>query len=178
MSHMAAIELHVTDIDDLETACQALGLRLDRGRSTWRWFGSWVNDYHAADAAYLAAGIDPKEYGKCADHVITIPGDNTCYEIGVVRRRDGKPGWVLLYDFWGSSGSRMAAKIQASEQIADPKTKKTQTVTDRAGLLKQAYEAAFTQRRMKAKGFDARIVKKDNRHIQCVCRRPKARRIA
>jgi hypothetical protein len=174
---MAAISLHVTDIDDLEQACKVLGLRLDRDRSTWRWFGSWVDDYHKGDAAYLSAGIKPAEYGKCADHVITIPGDDTCYEIGVVRRRDGQPGWVLIYDFWGSEGQRMADRIQATEQVTDPETKQTTTVTDRAGLLKQAYEAAFTHRRMTAKGFDARIIKKGNGHVQCVGRRRKAQRI-
>lgn len=177
MSHMAAIELHVTDIDDLEAACNVLGLQLDRGRSNWRWFGSWENDYHASDAAYLAAGINPKEYGKCADHVITIPGDKYCYEIGVVRRRDGKPGWVLVYDFWGSKGRRIAAKIQATEQVTDPKSGSTKTVTDRAGLLKQAYEAAYTQRRMKNKGFDARLIKLADGHVRCVGRRRKTQRI-
>ena len=109
MSHMEIIDLHVLDLNALATTCQKLGLVVEQDRSDWRWFGSWMNDYHAQEAAYRH-GIKPDEYGKCADHVITLPGDDQAFEIGVVRCRDGRPGWMLCYDNW-SGGRGMTAKI-------------------------------------------------------------------
>ena len=99
MSHMAILSLCVTSIQDLEAACKMCGLVLET-RTEWRWVGRWFNDYSAKDAAFHF-GIKPEEYGKCAEYVITIPGNNTCYEIGVVPRRDGKEGYLLAYDFIG-----------------------------------------------------------------------------
>jgi len=103
MSHMAIIDITIQEdqLDALELACQMRGIQLNRGQSDWRWFGSWMDDYHRQEAAYKH-GIKPEEYGKCADHVITVPGNDTVYEIGVVRRRDGQPGWMLVYDFFNN----------------------------------------------------------------------------
>jgi hypothetical protein len=57
------------------------------------------------------------------------------YEIGVVPRRDGKPGWLLLWDFFaGGFGLRGA-------------------IGDGAGKLKQAVATAASIRVMKQQGF-------------------------
>ncbi len=40
-------------------------------------------------------GIDPQEYGT-SDHAIRVAGVH--YEIGVVKRTDGK-GWSLVWEF-------------------------------------------------------------------------------
>ena len=97
MSHVACVELEVNDMEALEETCKELGWNLKRGQKTYKWFGRWVNDYSAGDAAYHH-GIDPKDYGKC-DHAISIPGIN--YEVGLVQKPTGKPGqYVVIFDFF------------------------------------------------------------------------------
>lgn len=145
MSHVAVIDLHIAEneLDMLDQACNMLGLRLDRNRKQWRWYGHWVNDYHASEAAYHH-GIKPEEYGNCAEHVITIPGNNTAYEIGVVRRRDGKPGFMLLYDFWGG-GQGMSAKVG----------------NQNCNKLKQMFTACVSANELKQKGFNVKVLKNE-----------------
>jgi len=152
MSHMAAIALHVTDLSALKEAVEALGLQIKKAQ-TWKWFGSWQNDYHATEAAFNF-GIKPNEYGKCAEYVISIPGNSHAYEVGVVRRRDGKPGWVLVYDFW-AGGQGM------SEKISGP--------TKPAGLLVQAYTIAESAKTLRAEGHKVQVKKNHKTgHMQCV----------
>lgn len=100
MSHVAQVEIEVKDLDALKTACKRLGLTFVEGQKTYAWYGRWVNDYDAENAAYRY-GIPPEDYGKC-EHAITAP--SAAYEIGVVRRRDGKPGYALIYDNWNRGG--------------------------------------------------------------------------
>jgi hypothetical protein len=160
MLHMAAIDLEITDLDALEEACKHLGLELVRGQKTWRWHGRWVNDFHVQEAAYNN-GIKPEEYGQCADHVLAIAGNKDAYEIGVVSRRDGKPGWVLVYDFLGP-GEAISKLIQGENENGQ---------VDRAGKLKQYYVVCKSTQQLKAKGFDYRIITTSNGHVQCVARR-------
>jgi len=98
MSHVASVKTVVKDLDILEKACQAIGLELVRNKHTFKWYGTWVNDYNGQNAAYRN-GIDPKEYGKC-EHAIRVKGGNKeTYEIGVVKNKD-EEGYSLVYDFW------------------------------------------------------------------------------
>lgn len=96
MSHVIAMKLEVQDLDALAAACEAVNCELVRGQETFRWFGSWVNDYHAENAAYRN-GFDPKNYGKCV-HAIRCKGMNA-YEIGVCENPNGE-GFTLVYDNW------------------------------------------------------------------------------
>lgn len=157
MSHMAIVEdCHITDIEALSAACQELGLQLNLGQKNWRWYGKWMNDYHG-DAAGYKHGVKPEEYGKCADHVITIPGNNRCYEIGVIKRRDGQPGYMLLYDFY-SGGYGM------SEKVGGPECKN----------LQKMYKLQAALRPLKSKGFtNYKITQKANGDYQCVTVRKK-----
>ena len=108
MSHVATLDIRFKEceLDCLERAVESLGLKLIRNQTSYRWYGRWVKDYHGTNAAYKN-GIDPKDYGKC-DHVITIQGDNTSYEIGLVRMPDGS--YTLIWDFWGS-GEKITSMI-------------------------------------------------------------------
>lgn len=106
MSHVATVNLEVKDLDALEAACKRLGLELRRGQQTYKWFGAHVGDYP------LPEGFQEEDLGKC-DHAIAIaagPKSEIAYEIGVVRRRDGKPGYTLLWDFW-QGGNGLQAKV-------------------------------------------------------------------
>lgn len=97
MSHVASVSLVIKDLKALEAACKRLGLTFVRDQKTHAWYGEWVNDYEAADAAYIQSGIKPEEYGHCL-HAIKVPGST--YEIGVYKNPKGT-GFVLAYDFYG-----------------------------------------------------------------------------
>lgn len=98
MSHVIGINLVIKDLSALEQACKELGLEFVRNQKHHAWYGKWVNDYNAKDAAYINAGIKPENYGKC-EHAIKVPGSG--YEIGVYNNPKG-PGFILAYDNYGT----------------------------------------------------------------------------
>jgi|GEM_PF-212598 len=103
MSHVATVNVQMTSIDALVKACKQLGLEFVLNQTTYKWFGQWVNDYSAEDAAYLN-GIKPEDYGKCL-HAIRNPGDPDGYEIGLLAHPSGK-GFLPVVDFWGMSTNK------------------------------------------------------------------------
>lgn len=106
MSHVVSFAIEITDIDAAKKACAELGLVFKEGQKSYKWYGRWVNDYDAADAAYKF-GIDPKDYGKC-DHAIQVPGSN--YEIGLIRN-PATGGYKVIFDFYGQNGKIIQAAI-------------------------------------------------------------------
>jgi hypothetical protein len=107
VSHVVAHpDVCFTDFDALRSACEESGLEFREGQKTWKYWGSWANDYHAKDAAYKH-GIDPKDYGKGV-HAIAVKGDKDAYEIGLVKSPLGT-GWMPVYDFFGSHGKKIQA---------------------------------------------------------------------
>ena len=64
MSHLAKIELEVTDLESLSIACRQIGLNLVRGKTSFKWFNG---------------------DGECS-HAIVVPGAR--YEIGLVLNED------------------------------------------------------------------------------------------
>jgi len=117
MSHVATIDLDVKDLDALAEACRNLGLELVRGQTSYKWWGQSVGDYP------IPAGFTADDLGKC-EHAIRSPTDGSMYEVGVVRRRDGRPGYTLLWDFIdsrlvnaiGQRGARL--KVQYARAVA------------------------------------------------------------
>lgn len=95
MSHVASIAVEVKDLNALKAVCQRLGLEWREGQTTYAWYGQSVGDYPTP------AGFTVTDLGHC-EHAIHVPGAS--YEVGVCRRRDGKPGYVLLWDFYASGG--------------------------------------------------------------------------
>lgn len=94
MSHVVCSNIIITDLDLLRKALLAFPeLKWNENRKTFNWYGSWMDDYKANDAAYRN-GIDVDQYGTC-DVCIQMEGVN--YEMGVVRRKDGQ-GWSLVWD--------------------------------------------------------------------------------
>lgn len=109
MSHLSTISnVSILDLDALAAACKRLGLELVRGQQTHRWFGRFVGD------SPMPEGFTVEDLGHC-DHAIRLADRKArdvggAYEIGLVRRRDGRPGWQLIYDNWqGGYGLEKAA---------------------------------------------------------------------
>jgi hypothetical protein len=134
MSHVAAVQLEIKDLNCLALACAKLGLFF-REQKTYKWFGQWMQDYSEASAAYRQ-GIKPEDYGKC-DYAIGIPGDSNAYEVGVVKNPNGE-GYVLVYDFW-EGGFGLEEKIGKESQ-----------------LLKQRYSAEVARKHAIRKGYKVR----------------------
>lgn len=110
MSHVADIGLLVKDLKSLEKACKTLGLELVRGQQTYKWYGRSVGD------TPLPAGFKESDLGKC-EHAIRIPGNSQAYEIGVVKRRDGKAGYQLLWDSWNNGYGIVPIVGKAAEKL-------------------------------------------------------------
>ena len=128
MSHVATVDLEVKDMECLAKAAARCGLVMKVNQPTYRWYGRSVGDYP------LPAGFAAEDLGRC-EHALSIPGDGDAYEIGVVRRRDGKPGYCLLWDFF-AGGYGLQAKVG-----------------ENCAKLKQAYAAEVAIRQARMQGY-------------------------
>ena len=125
MSHVAQIDLVVKNLNILESAVKRLGGELIRELTNYRWFGRHVGDYP------IPEGYTIEDMGKC-DHVIRFP--NASYDIGVSKKRDGKEGYDLLWDFFYSGGLQ-------------------KVVGEKGEKLKVSYGIEATKYGIKAKGY-------------------------
>ena len=114
MSHVSIasgerIQQNELDLEATRLACDELGLVFCRDTTTYQWFGKWVGDYHASDAAYKQ--VDPKTFGLCKhmirrkwtqDEEIRYKKQPEArpYEIGLVEMPDG--GLTAMFDHYGS----------------------------------------------------------------------------
>jgi hypothetical protein len=118
MSHVAVVKMNrIRSLDSLKAACARIGLVFQEGQQTYKWFGKWMNDYDGENAAYRAAKMDPKLYGKC-DHAISVKGKKDAYEIGVVKAKDGD-GYELVWDDWNGGYGLIAAAGTNCAKLAD-----------------------------------------------------------
>lgn len=85
MSHMICVKSKFKDLEALEKACKNLGWTFHKNQKTFKWYGTWVNDYSEEDAAYLN-GVKVEDFGKCS-HAISIPGCK--YQAGLVEGEQG-----------------------------------------------------------------------------------------
>lgn len=128
MSHVVQISLEITDLDSLQAAAQQLGMEMVK-QSTYRWYGRHMSDYP------LPEGFKPSDLGKCEYALKVIGAGPETYEVGVVKRRDGKPGFSLLFDFWNSGYGLVAA------------------IGENAVNLKREYALAVAAKEMRRQGF-------------------------
>ncbi len=92
MSHISKIELEITDLDALKTACRSMGFEFMENQTTYRWFGRWVGD------TPLPEELQIEDLGKCT-HAIRVP--NAAYEVGVIQNGSR---YHLLWDYWDGGG--------------------------------------------------------------------------
>lgn len=118
MSHVSRVEISIRNLEVLKRACGRVGFTFHENATTFKWFGRWVNDYHANDAAYRH-GVSPENYGHCV-HMIRVP--EASYEIGVIESPKTPGEYFLLADFWGAGGLsqehvQQLAHYNAVEQV-------------------------------------------------------------
>jgi hypothetical protein len=106
MSHVVSIKTEFRDLEAVKRACKELGLTFKENQTTIRWYGRWVNDYNAEDAAFKL-GIKPEQYGIC-DHAIECPGSN--YDVGLLKN-PATGGYKLYFDFYSTNGAAIQAAI-------------------------------------------------------------------
>lgn len=135
MSHVASVKAFVQDLDALASVADRLGLELVKHATTYAWYGAWVNDFRGANAA-VDNGHDPANFGKCVHKLRRKDHAAGDYEIGLVPRLDGKPGYEMVYDNWGGGGRRI-------EQCAGKGL----------GALKQAMAQEVSLRIMRRQGY-------------------------
>lgn len=139
MSHVAKIELEVTDLCALKSACRDLGLVFREDQKTYAWYGSWVGNYP------LPEGLTAEDLGKC-DHAILVPGAR--YEIGVVRR-GGK--YHLLWDPWHAGGL---------EQVLGPNACRLKQAYARSRVLTEARRRGYmVQEKRTPQGLRLTLIK-------------------
>jgi hypothetical protein len=104
MSHIAKIELEVTDLECLSKACDHLGLDLMREQTTFKWFK-----------------------GDCqCQHAIKVP--DAIYEIGLVKNQNH---YELQTDFFdngieaaiGPNGGRLKQRYAVEKTLTAAKTR-------------------------------------------------------
>ena len=150
MSHVATVELEIKDLACLKKACKELGLEFRENQNTFRWYGQWVNDYGAQDAAYKN-GIKTEDYGKCL-HAIGIPNNNKAYEVGVVKAPNG-PGFTLVWDFYAGGHGLQAA------------------IGQDGNMLKQGYAKEVAKKKARNMGFTLSEQKLEDGTIRLTARR-------
>lgn len=128
MSHVVNVDLQIKDLEALKKACELLGLEFRENQKTYRWYGHHVGDYP------LPQGFTKYDMGHC-DHALRIKGQPNAYEVGICKRRDGKPGYLMQFDFYAGGHGLMAAIGPAAVKISNE------------------YSAAVAMKKLRAKGF-------------------------
>jgi hypothetical protein len=134
--------MEVKDLAALKAAVLAAGCQWMEGQTTHKWYGRFMNDW--SDERAASNRRDPKTFGKC-EHAIKVPGVD--YEIGVVRRPDGK-SYDLVYDSWGSGRG-----LENKFGVGLP-------------LLKQAYGVEVAKKQLTRQGYRVTTQRQDDGSIR------------
>lgn len=139
MSHIVTVDMkNVTDLEALAAAAPHFGMELVRDVKNYKWWGHSVGDYP------IPEGFTESDLGKC-DHVLRVKNNPNAYEIGVVKAKNGRPGYQLIYDFYGDKGRAVKNCVGAKGE-----------------KLKSAYEVSYTQRHWQRKGCRVTTTRKEN----------------
>lgn len=166
MSHIVEIEMEVKDLQALRKACEVMGdVEFVENQKTYRCWGTGKplsqitqTQSYNPDNPMMPLGFTLAEMGQC-QHAIRIRSDSAAYEVGIVRRRDGKPGYVLLQDFWNADRSGEPSALQ---RVIGPNGER----------LINHYGAQVAVSRMRHKGFRVDVTEDRATHnVRAVCRR-------
>lgn len=158
MSHIEKVDVVVEDLDALAAAAATLGMELVPGQATYKWFGTWLNDWPVAERAAALKGHDPATFGQC-EHAIRVKnGGPDAYEIGVVRSVSGN-GYDLLYDAWGNGGGAITKRCGRS-------------LTD----LADHYIVEVGRRELEAEGYEVTVQRNEAGELEAVGQKVGGRR--
>lgn len=131
MSHVTLSKAKISDtsfdLAAVEMACKMIGLEFVRDQTNFHWYGSWVNDYHAENAAYRQ-GMQTEDYGKC-QHIIRLPRsmhedeiyaqdpNRRPYEIGLVKQKDGTFGLAFDHFAGGAGVAQILDKVGGNDLV-------------------------------------------------------------
>lgn len=90
MSHVAKIELEVTDLKVLSKAAQRLGCTFKENQTIFEFYAG--------------------QKSVC-DHVIRVP--NSTYEVGVIKSKANPKAWDLSWDNWATGGLTKTLGVNA-----------------------------------------------------------------
>ena len=99
MSHVTTGEMCITSLEFADIAAQRLGGRVVKNQRTFAWYGKWLDDWRDERAA-SSRGVNPETFGRCDHAIVMDDAEKGDYEIGLVKRSDGK-GWDAIYDVFG-----------------------------------------------------------------------------
>jgi hypothetical protein len=139
MSHITKIKLIIKDLDSADKTARRLGLELVRNQKTFRGY----------------------TVGRC-DHVLRVVGSPNAYEIGLVKRQDGK-GYDLA---WDADMGQYAPALPLYEKVGYDKIQYGKTAS--AAKLLDWYAAEVARKQMAKQGFMVRTVQRD-RKVQVLC---------
>jgi hypothetical protein len=109
VSHVTDLKLRIKDLLSLKRSAPALGMELVE-KKQFKWYGTHVGDYP------LPQGFKKEDMGHC-EYVLRIKDNAHAYEVGVCKARDGKGGYVLLYDFWAQGQGLMNVIGKSGEKL-------------------------------------------------------------
>lgn len=139
MSHVTTIDLFITDLDSLAKACDRLGLELVRGQKTFKSYQQGLKCEHLIRAKKSTDGLG--------------------YEMGLVKRADGKAGYALSWDH--TMARDLVKAVTYDGKISYGRT-------GNADKLKDWYAAEVAQKQMRRQGFSVRAVQKQGK-VQVLC---------
>jgi len=131
MSHVQAEEMTFNSRRDMESAAALLDAEIVE-KSTYEWYGLWMNDFDDEDAAYRK-GVSVEDYGTCDLVLRPKERKQDDYEVGLVKQGDGS--YRPVYDVFGS-GKKLITQF-------GPKLSK----------FKQTYATVATKRTLKRQGY-------------------------
>ncbi len=137
MSHVTTIDLFITDLDALKKACGHLGLELVKDQKTFLSY----------------------QRGLKCDHLIKVKGNEHAYQMGLVKRTDGKAGYLLSWDH--TMARELVAKVTYDGKIAYGRT-------GNADKLKDWYAAEVAQKQMRKQGFRVNAFQRDKK-VEVLC---------
>jgi hypothetical protein len=138
MSHVTTIDLHITDLDSLAKACDRLGLELVKNQETFKSY----------------------QQGLKCDHLIRVKDARAgAYEMGLVKRSDGKAGYSLSWDH--TMARELVAKVTYDGKI-------TYGRTGNADKLKDWYAAEVAQKQMRRQGFRVNAFQREKK-VEVLC---------
>jgi hypothetical protein len=127
MSHVADVELQITDLDALEKAADAAGFELV------------LNDWQNADRAAYLRGIPSELFGTCDHKLRRKDAPDGAYEIGLTRV-PGREGYTPLYDSYASGK-------QLEQALGGPGLP----------ALKRGYAAQVAAKQLRRQGYAVKI---------------------